>query len=560
MNQLNGLGFSCYRSIEEQPVLLYPFSKVNLFVGPNNCGKSNILRLIHKWCEKDQNYSDDDYPKYNKNLKPTVYVPIPINESNNLNISEYQYYSYTISNIKKLIASDLFNYNSDAGVIWFDGEIPDEKAFEPYLNYFDDSSLYEYSGYYAKVASQRDKVANIVHILKHFFEKEKESLPKSKKCIYIRANRDLLDNTKNSFLKDEKIIEKLNKTINHKASDTQAEEDKQHFEAFISDFLGYQVRVSIPASLDSINLVSVDNPMEQYSLDQLGSGIHEIIYFALVATLNHECQICIDEPEIHMHPRLQREFLDYLLKKTDNQYFIATHSSAFINTSNKDVSVFSVGKSQEGFTDCKFVSKMDELFSLVDSLGCKASDIIQSNCVIWVEGPSDRIYLNYWIHGINPELVEGIDYSIMFYGGRLLSHLSGDSESVDEDFVNLLKINKNSFVVIDSDKKDESTGINQTKQRISEEFGDKCWITDGREIENYLNQEQYETVAKELDSSFVVKKGKYKNLLAKGPNDSLNKVVFARTIIEKYPEPDYDTLDLKKRIKKLESFINDSNM
>ena len=31
---------------------------------------------------------------------------------------------------------------------------------------------------------------------------------------------------------------------------------------------------------------------------------------------------------------------------------------------------------------------------LVDDLGIKASDILQSNGIIWVEGPSDRIYIN----------------------------------------------------------------------------------------------------------------------------------------------------------------------
>lgn len=30
---------------------------------------------------------------------------------------------------------------------------------------------------------------------------------------------------------------------------------------------------------------------------------------------------------------------------------------------------------------------------LLDDLGFKASDLLQSNCVIWVEGPSDRIYI-----------------------------------------------------------------------------------------------------------------------------------------------------------------------
>lgn len=559
MKKLNGLGFSCYRSIGEKPVLLYPFSKINLFVGPNNSGKSNILRFIHKWCEDDKNYSDDDYPKYDKNLPAVAYRPINIEETKNLTSRNYQYYSHTIANLKRVIASDVFNYDSNNGILWFDGKMPGKETLEVFNSLFSSNLIHDFSLEYAGSASPRDKTGNIVHILNRFFEMTLRSIPKKQRCIYVKANRDLFDNSENSFLNDEKIIEKLNKTINHKASDTRAEDDKQHFEEFISDFLRYKVRVSIPASLDSINLISVDNPKEQYNLDQLGSGIHEIIYFALVATLNHDCVICIDEPEIHMHPRLQREFLEYLLKNTDNQYFIATHSSAFINTNNQDVSVFKVTKDIGGFTDCSFVSKMDELSSLVDSLGCKASDIIQSNCVIWVEGPSDRIYLNYWIHGIKPKLVEGIDYSIMFYGGRLLKHLTGDAEKVDEDFINLLKINKNSFVVIDSDKKEEGAVVNPTKQRIQEEFGNRCWVTAGREIENYLDHKQYEAVASELDSSFVVKSGVFKNLLAKGPNDSLNKVDFAKMIEEKYPEPCYATLDLDVRIKELVKFIEDSN-
>ncbi|ROT43839.1 hypothetical protein CHR62_15615 [Pusillimonas sp. NJUB218] len=32
--------------------------------------------------------------------------------------------------------------------------------------------------------------------------------------------------------------------------------------------------------------------------------------------------------------------------------------------------------------------------------------------------------LKHWIAAVAPELVEGLHYSIMFYGGRLLSHLS----------------------------------------------------------------------------------------------------------------------------------------
>ena len=57
--------------------------------------------------------------------------------------------------------------------------------------------------------------------------------------------------------------------------------------------------------------------------------------------------------------------------------------------------------------------------------------------------------------------------------------------------------NKNSFIVIDSDKRDADDDINDTKKRILDEFGDKCWITKGREIENYLNSQGLEQKIKD---------------------------------------------------------------
>ena len=43
---IEGIGFSGYRSFGEALQLIGPFSKINLFVGQNNSGKSNILLFI----------------------------------------------------------------------------------------------------------------------------------------------------------------------------------------------------------------------------------------------------------------------------------------------------------------------------------------------------------------------------------------------------------------------------------------------------------------------------------------------------------------------------------
>ena len=88
-----------------------------------------------------------------------------------------------------------------------------------------------------------------------------------------------------------------------------------------------------------------------------------------------------------------------------------------------------------------------------------------------------------------PELAEGIDYSILFYGGRLLSHLSPDDPEVD-DFISLRWLNRNMVILMDSDRKAAGVDLNPTKRRIESKWAEQpgfAGVTDGREIENYVD-------------------------------------------------------------------------
>lgn len=51
---------------------------------------------------------------------------------------------------------------------------------------------------------------------------------------------------------------------------------------------------------------------------------------------------------------------------------------------------------------------------------------------------------------------EGQDYQFMFYGGRLLSHLSAKpfDEKEEDELIKLLTVNHNAVLVMDSDKTD----------------------------------------------------------------------------------------------------------
>src|SRR5690606_34439442 len=157
-----------------------------------------------------------------------------------------------------------------------------------------------------------------------------------------------------------------------------------------------------------------------------------------------------------------------------------------------------------------------------------------ANCVIWVEGPSDRIYLKHWISSLDPSLLEGIHYSIMFYGGRLASHLSGDDTDTGlESFISLRRLNRRGVIVIDSDKDRPRGRISDTNRWLRDEFNKgpgSAWVTEGREIESYLKpREIAEAIRNTKPSASAISNfSQYENTLAirtkGGKNEQASKV------------------------------------
>lgn len=224
-------------------------------------------------------------------------------------------------------------------------------------------------------------------------------------------------------------------------------------------------------------------------LDKLGTGIEEVLLIAAAATFSPTSLVCIEEPELHLHPTLQRQLMEYLAKQETTRTLVTTHSPTVLNSPG--VSVLHATMAN-GHTSIDRAINGSDRARVAFSLGARPSDLVQSNFVVWVEGPSDRLYLRRWLSQVNEDLLEGSHYSIVFYGGRLLSHLSFDDEEV-QDFIHMQSISRRFAVVIDSDRTAEGETLNDTKTRILEEIdgnGGTAWVTAGREIENYVSAER----------------------------------------------------------------------
>lgn len=193
----------------------------------------------------------------------------------------------------------------------------------------------------------------------------------------------------------------------------------------------------------------------------------------------------------------------------DKQIFIASHSSVLINELMKlqefgAIYRFKLEKNEflrdglEKIPEKNFVAKCCESFSavykinnethgLLDDLGCKGSDLLQANGIIWVEGPSDVIYIRKWLEMYANEykkkaFKQGVDYEFQMFGGTLLDSLcliKDDDSTEEEEFkklVSMLSFSRNAFVVIDSDavkkagKIIDKSKFQNAKQYIKNQF------------------------------------------------------------------------------------------
>ncbi len=224
---------------------------------------------------------------------------------------------------------------------------------------------------------------------------------------------------------------------------------------------------------------------------------------------------CLEEPENNLHPALLRRLMDFLARQRKERGFslvVTTHSPICIDlaTKRQDSTILHIRK-EEGRTVCRNVLDYTGKSSILEDLDVRGSDILQANGILWVEGPSDRIYIKKWIDVFSEgHLREGVHYTFMFYGGKVLNHFDALPPKERPKKIAMLAVNRNIAVVMDSDRRPKtwrtSTGkprrpqmrLNDTKRQIIEQVkghGGYAWVTAGKEIENYIPNEIWEKVA-----------------------------------------------------------------
>lgn len=245
--------------------------------------------------------------------------------------------------------------------------------------------------------------------------------------------------------------------------------------------------------------------------------------------------IFIDEPEINLHPGMQRLFLEQIcsnsdLKKKNLTFIISTHSNHFLDLTieKNNVSIYSFSPKINDNGEKQFLIKNVNSGDnqILKNLGVNNSSVFMANCSIWVEGISDRNYIKAFLKSYSEHLLkndkknyvnlkEDIDFAFFEYAGSNIDHYIFDKELEKEDEkiilkdINSLALNNRIFLLADSDsvKMNEKKGLRlkALEELKSLNFYTKI-IWEAREIENLLTNNIWKEVLIEFCNKSLVAK------------------------------------------------------
>lgn len=505
---LEGFVVGGYRSIRE-PQFVGPLKKVTVLAGRNNTGKSNLLRFVERELGKalatatvPRIWSSNSAPPARANPAWTnADLPKNVESQSAIGIgnlrSEESYASIAgqcrmSEDRLRDIASEIDRrLVKSQGVSWWLWQ-PDDKVWRTALRKNLDQVLTQ------PEMSYKNKIEGL-------FLPTDLSIPTE--IRYVSAFRELRPVPTDGEPEHSTglgLIRLLGEVRDPGL------EDKERMSARWNSFVEFfkqvveddQANIRIPRLADDLLIFLNDRELD---VRDLGTGLHEVVIIAATATALDNALILLEEPEIHMHPLLQRKLMDYLSTHTTNQYLITTHSAHVLDT--KHAAIFTVAL-EDGWTTVSPAVTNDEVVKTIGDLGYSPSDLLQTKAIVWVEGPSDRIYIEYWLSLVNPTLRPGVDYSVMFFGGSLLSHVTGEDSDFHEGenkLVELRRLNRRSFVVVDSDRGNSKASLKAYVQPLYDELGEDgpLWITDGREIENYVHPDLYAQAIAEVHTGIV---------------------------------------------------------
>lgn len=477
-----------YRSIRNAYQI--DLSNYSVIVGPNNEGKSNILRALafsfnvlldrrlarsrsfpygHLRSNEDLSYCwERDYPMMlqTKSPKGRSEFTLVFDLSSDERKLFAKQFEVNLSKQLKIRTTLGNRFSSCNIVVGGPAKQKLEKQKDEVLSFITDRISLQY------IPAIRTTDIAVEHV-KSLLAEELAALERDKE---FRQHLKKIEEYQRPII--EKIASSLNDTISE----------------FIPDVKGVQInyRESYARRLGMRCEIMVDDGTET-SLNTKGDGIISLTAIALLRYINSKSSsdkriiLLLEEPESHLHPKAIHS-LKKVLKEIsdDNQIVISTHSPIMIDRSKYSNNILIKSGS---------ATKVQSIKEIRDSLGIVVSDnLVSAEIMVLVEGECDQIIIETWLKGKSAIIANAIKDGRLAFdnlgGASNLSYKAGLYKTLLCDVV----------AYMDDDKSGREAIDRAVKNNILEH--DSCFLSicEGHpesEIEHLIRYDTYFSLIKE---------------------------------------------------------------
>ena len=360
--RLSKLTIKNFRCIGSQPVEI-ELDDIVILVGPNNVGKSSILRayeVVMSHGSKEGNLDLNDFP--NGCVKPEALPEIELhtvvydntpgerwiteNEKNEKVVREK--WSWAAPGAPKRQGFDVQKNDWDEQVPWGAPNVANTRRPQPHR-----------VDAFANPQTQATEIVNILQSilqdrLKGIKADAKKVVEGEEKSEYTILLEKIGELQKNIVAESKAEIEKIEEEVS-----------KQIAEVFPGYIINFDARPEDDLE-KCINLFKVDPQLTmghkegfQSTIDRQGSGARRTLLWSALRIVSENKKdvgtrphvLLLDEPELCLHPSAIREACRVLydLPKTGNwQVMVTTHSPAFIDVSRDNTTIIRVELSEDG--------------------------------------------------------------------------------------------------------------------------------------------------------------------------------------------------------------------
>lgn len=415
-----------YKSISELSV---NFGTLTAIVGKNNFGKSTTLDALQCFYGLREVSQED----FHLGTKQDVEIQVTFKNIDEADLDRCIGYKTMLAKVTARIKAKPDNEERQLQKLQEDREKKQQEAVEKYNIVDDGTMIIVYSYSYAGKATYKinDKLINKsdvvklvppIKVISAIRTPDKETTAGTKSNLkeliaLLQSESDMEDYIDLPKVEGQLTYEEIKSLISQKEEQKcvdLSEDLTKHFQSAINtDSLSVKVKIDESFKFDfKYKTVLEDNEVgREVDILSCGTGLQSMMILSILQTYiklrkDDNFILLIEEPEVYLHPSLQRKMINTLLKISEkNQTILTTHSPIIVSKIDKE-NIHCINK-------VKGVTQLVEptVSNIVEELGVQISDILNKQAVLFVEGKDDSVLFSNLIDKIAIERGLGSDFS-----------------------------------------------------------------------------------------------------------------------------------------------------